>query len=921
MAREKQRAPADPGRTGTAKTDPAELRAQIEAEQDPVRKGELALELATSRLRANPPEAGELAEQALALGRAAGAERVTCRALGLIAEVNFIRGNFAEAGGPCQESLELAVRTGDTYAEHKATNILGQLAMQSGEREQAVQLLEQSLTAAQKLNDDQAMARVYTSLGRLYRGAGELDKSLDYHFKALHLNEQRNDGNWIAVSRLNIGAAYGDMGDWEKAIEYFYRAVVEFEEIGDKRGMATCYINIAEIYVKRGKYERAMQSAELAAQCAEDAHTPMLRIAAMGVLGNACIMADNLLRARTIFDENIKAAEELGLRRELISNIKNRAEVSLESKDPTEAVELLEKALAMVESSGPAQLKAGVLAKLAVALADSGQPQRAEQHYESALDLLESLNTPFELAKVSFDYGQFLASHGRRDEGIARAEEAAKTFKRLEMLMDSEAAERFLFQMSSEPDRKLSLLRSLSALAAHSLPLPEFAPRCLDLLKEGLGFSTGTFVAGEGRPFVAGSPCSEEDLAACRRGELVMSASSLCLPMRLSGRTVGGVALRRAGGESGQRPETGMDASFLEIVSNLLSVAMERNRTPAGVVAAGPAAPELAGTAPPRYPGFIGNCEVLQEIYATIEQVAPTNACVLVRGESGTGKDMLARIIAQRSPRSNEPFVAINCAAMPETLVESELFGIEKGVATGVVERKGKFEQADRGTLFLDEIGDMSLVLQSKLLRVLQDHRFERVGGRKTIEVDVRVVVATNRDLDKAIAAGQFREDLYYRLNVITIALPPLRERKEDIPLLVNHFVALYNEEFQRRLRGVTTDVLETFLNFNWPGNVRELKNVVERAVILCRSDLIQLSDLPLSFRPRADAAKPISSMKDMKELRKRTRQSAGAILERNMIASALKESKGNVAKAARQLGVSRSHFYRLLREHGLQNP
>ena len=236
----------------------------------------------------------------------------------------------------------------------------------------------------------------------------------------------------------------------------------------------------------------------------------------------------------------------------------------------------------------------------------------------------------------------------------------------------------------------------------------------------------------------------------------------------------------------------------------------------------------------------------MRGVLQTIEQAAPTNVTVLLTGESGTGKDVLARLIHERSPRREMSFVALNCAALPESILENELFGHERGAYTGATERhEGRFMRADGGTLLLDEIGEMTPALQAKLLRVLQDGTFDRVGGRQTITVDVRIVAATNANLEQAVAAGRFREDLFYRLNVVTIAIPPLRERREDIPLLAQHFIRQYARKHERTVAGITDAAMTALENHTWPGNVRELENTIERAVVLAHGELLGPCDLP----------------------------------------------------------------------------
>ena len=305
---------------------------------------------------------------------------------------------------------------------------------------------------------------------------------------------------------------------------------------------------------------------------------------------------------------------------------------------------------------------------------------------------------------------------------------------------------------------------------------------------------------------------------------------------------------------------------------------------------------------------IIGNSTGIQEIFDTLKMVAPTDATVLLLGESGTGKELIADAIHRNSPRMSGPLVKVNCAALPETLLESELFGHEKGSFTGAVSRReGRFKLADGGTLFLDEIAEMSLVLQAKLLRVIQNKSFDRVGGTETILVDVRLIVATNRDLELEVKEGRFREDLYYRLNVIPIVLPPLRERREDIPLLAEHFLAGIAERNRKDIHGFTPEAMDLLVRNQWKGNIRELENVIERAVIMARGDVLRSEDLPGHIREDESGqqagvtpGRPLSD------------------LEREAIISTLAMTGGNRTEAAKLLGISRRTLQYKLKEYGI---
>jgi DNA-binding NtrC family response regulator len=316
---------------------------------------------------------------------------------------------------------------------------------------------------------------------------------------------------------------------------------------------------------------------------------------------------------------------------------------------------------------------------------------------------------------------------------------------------------------------------------------------------------------------------------------------------------------------------------------------------------------------------IVGDSPTLREVLARVEQVAPTAATVLLRGETGTGKELVARAIHINSPREAKPFVRVNCAALAPGVLESELFGHEKGAFTGAVARRaGRFELADGGTLFLDEVGDVPLDVQVKLLRVLQEREFERVGGDETLEVDVRVVSATHRDLEALIAEGKFREDLYYRLNVFPINLPPLRDRPDDVPVLVEHFVQKFAPRAGKVIRGVEPAALAELAAYAWPGNVRELENVIERALILARGQTLGASDLDFGRRA-AGSPKPAPAPEPATDGSRGFYQRLPE-QERNEIVAAVDQALGNIAQAARTLGINRSTLYYRMRKHGLEH-
>ncbi len=328
-------------------------------------------------------------------------------------------------------------------------------------------------------------------------------------------------------------------------------------------------------------------------------------------------------------------------------------------------------------------------------------------------------------------------------------------------------------------------------------------------------------------------------------------------------------------------------------------------------------------------PGFaissiVGSSPQMQEVFKILAKIAPSPTTVLILGESGTGKELVAYEIHRNSPRVKKPFVKINCAAIPATLIESELFGYERGAFTGAVTSKpGRFELAHEGTLFLDEVADMPLEMQVKLLRVLQEQEFERVGGISPIRVDVRIVTATNKDIEREVKAGRFREDLFYRLNVLPIQLPPLRDRREDINALLRTFIAQFNEKLGKKIEGIEPICLQALRGFQWPGNIRQLENVIERMMLMCDGTVLTRADLPPEIRATLPEAMQNASQNEdtegatlsFKEIVKSRTQE----VERALIEQALDETHGNVTRAAERLGLSRKGLQLKMKELGVQ--
>lgn len=427
-----------------------------------------------------------------------------------------------------------------------------------------------------------------------------------------------------------------------------------------------------------------------------------------------------------------------------------------------------------------------------------------------------------------------------------------------------------------------------------------------------------TMVLREGEAVLARNVEDDSTLGSRDSQGEIHATSVVCAPIRADGRVVGLIHLYSTSSQYGPDPD---DLEFALAVADNVALALKKLQYQQKL------SEDLSVTKDEiiqlrkllgEHSEIIGSSRGIIEVQREIAQAAPTRATVLIRGESGVGKELFARAVHYASPRNKGPYVCLNCAALSETLLESELFGHEKGAFTGATDRKmGKFEAADQGTLMLDEIGEMSPQIQAKFLRVLEGHPFERVGGSKAIKVDVRVISATNRDLEKAISEGQFRRDLYFRLRVVEVLVPPLRKRPEDIAELAKHFLEFYSADMGRKMKGFTPEAMSEMQKYRWPGNVRELKNVVERSVVLARGEYVEVDDMKLSNLAPASDSIDITPHINAAEPGQFEPMTLGEIEQRYILAT-LQNFSWNKSRSAKTLGIERSTLDRKIRRYGL---
>jgi len=426
----------------------------------------------------------------------------------------------------------------------------------------------------------------------------------------------------------------------------------------------------------------------------------------------------------------------------------------------------------------------------------------------------------------------------------------------------------------------------------------------------------GSYKPGEGiigRVFKTGRPVVIPEIqeepqflnkTGARKNGSEKNLAFICVPIKIEGKPIGTISADRQYSDSKKLEE---DVKLLSIIGSMIAGAVKIRRKVDEEKEL--LREELTSKYKPD--NLVGTSTTMLEVYDLISQVAKSDATVLIRGESGTGKELIAHAIHKNSLRSDKPFIKVNCAALPESIIESELFGHEKGAFTNAINKRiGRFELADNGTIFLDEIGDLTPATQVKLLRVLQEKEFERVGGSKNISVNVRVIAATNRPLESLMADNSFREDLYYRLNVFPIHIPPLRDRRSDIMLLTDYFTEKYSKRNGKPIKRISTPAIELLMSYHWPGNVRELENCIERAVILSTDGVIHGHHLPPSLQSAESTGTSISE----------TLEKAIGKLEKELILDALKSSKGNMAKAARLLGLTERKMGLRIKKYSL-NP
>jgi DNA-binding NtrC family response regulator/tetratricopeptide (TPR) repeat protein len=879
------------------------LRERIAAAATSAERIEASLLLADKLRRSDPIAAKSLLEQVMAEAENAGRMQDKGKAAYMLGELLRRAGDLIGAEQCAETVFQVADATFDQRARGRGFNLIGIIQRERNDLQSALGSFKEYLNISRQIGNAQGERIALNELGSVYGLQGKFEEALGCYHQCLIANTNAGDIRGRTISLYNIGWSCLAMGRWTEATENLHRSIALCEEHAFSDPLVAAQLALGELSLKRSDYEaaalmfRTVVEEERARQNSGRTYRESL-----SDLGWTHFRAGDLARAEEILDEAARLSDIAEDHRGVTNTCCRRAELAIAKGRLDAADELLAQAehystdLKLTAEQGEVLRIKGLLS---ASLGDSAQALDLFTRSES---VLKPLGDTFELALSRLDRGRALVDAQRWDEARPVLQDAARTFRRLAIVAESEEANRLLYRIEMRTDRNTALLQALLSITALGLRPEQFTEQALPVLCDNMQFDGGAVLVG-GRPVaILGRPdfAVPEDVTT-----LSQTDWGLLLPVRDAGEVVGVITLTRS-----LPLDVRVSPEVLEVVSDTLAPSLVKLRKLKAVeTEIGRQIPGL------RFRGIAGRNHEALDALELVARTAATRVPVLISGESGTGKELFARALHESSPRADFPFVTVNCAAVAETLLEAEFFGVEAGAATGVAARPGKFELAGKGTIFLDEIGDMSPALQAKLLRAIEEKMVTRVGGTEEIVVEARVVAATNMDLEQREQQGLFRRDLLYRLNTVQLHLPPLRRRTEDIPVLTQYFITRAAQEYNRPVLGAGDDVIAMFTEFPWPGNIRQLQHTVERAVILASTDVLQVADLPSEFKQSTAERIGQAAKSPRSKLHERTEES-----EKAMLIEALRRAKGNTSEAIRFTGFSERHFYRLLRKHHLSS-
>jgi Nif-specific regulatory protein len=854
----------------------------------------------------------------------------------------------------------------DQLVKVAATN-LGNALWKLGEWDTALRYYEMNLERSEADGDLWDLITAYNNVGIIEFGRGRFHAAASYFEKSVRIDEKIGALEYEALAQENLGEALEMVGRWNEAQEHFERCL-NLEGFDDSRASrSSVYIPLARLTNKRGDIARALEYGHKALAAAERARDEDLIAEACYVLAQIELERENfeegsrlLKRAMTIFQAN-ETLQGLARSHTLA------AELAFRQQDTVEAAAQAEEGERQARQLGDRFTIARndwIWGKI---LSFRGEREAANARFEAARSAFEELDTPYELGRLLFDIGLL---RDEPEEATQTIRSAIRIFERLDAMHDLERARGALFRIrpsGKAPDSSVVGMYEIVKIVNSTLDLQEVLTRVLDLAIRRLRAERGmiilldpitsalrTSVVRNINDDQSGSKRSPQSIVkeVIQSGQSVMSAdaraderfvesesviaenilSILCVPLIIKERISGAIYVDH---RQARHLFSSRDLSFLEAFADQAAVAIENARLYEELEDARTRLSLENETlrkevlVEKHLDSVVGGSDAVSKIQFAVRKASQGNSTVLVRGESGTGKGLVARIIHNVSPRRNGPFIKFNCAALPETLAESELFGHEKGAFTGADRRKlGRFELANGGTIFLDEIGKVTLAIQAKLLRVVEEKEFERVGGTQTIKTDVKIITATNLDLERAIEDGTFREDLFYRLNIIPLMLPPLRERKEDIPMLAEHFIRKICKDLGIETKHLEPGVLDLFQRYNWPGNVRELEATLHRAIVMSNDDTVTRDEFygliapgarpTLEIHTETGPATVLGPLVGKREITSDIYDEVMSTVDRALIEQALESSGGRIREAARRLGLARNTLKSKIQKYGI---
>jgi Nif-specific regulatory protein len=896
--------------------------------------------------------------------RQAGRQRLEAQRANLLNSLGlffYTRGDWRRAGRLVRRGLAVAERVADERQVVKLRNNLGNVLWKTGDYGGAIARYRENLTVCEASHDLWGQLTALNNLGIMNCALGDWRAARGFLERSLDMKRRLGAREAEALARLNLGEVEEVLGDWPRARRHLDRVLKILVEHPEHTDRVEAVAQLAALARKRGAYAEAEALAGEALELAERTGDRDLLSHCHYHRGLVDRDRENWAAAKAHLETALEMAIAADTREALARLYHALADLAIRRGEPTAAVGHAAEAMRWARQLED-RLELGKAVVLEGRLAgERGEAELAEQRFAAGVQILEQIPAPYEYARSVYEWAL-----RTRDAELAedRLKRALATFETLGAVADTErvrgAVEQARERRREERERRGTRgLYEVGKVINSTLDLNEVLARTMDIVVERLRAERGMIVFSdqltgdldvvadrnlasggfpdEGRrlsesvvrrviekrePVIAVDAQNDPRFAGAASIVASHIVSILCVPLAIRERLVGAIYVdhRRSRQLFGER-----DKEFLVAFADLAAGAIENARLYGEIQAARERLKaeneslrkEILSSR--HLSALVGKSRAVVELKIMLERVAQSTSTVLIRGESGTGKGLVARLLHSASPRRSGPFIQFNCAALPETLVESELFGHEKGAFTGAVGMKpGRFELANGGTIFIDEIGKVSPAVQSKLLRVVEDKEFERVGGTKTLKVDSRIVTATNLNLEEAITRGEFREDLYYRLNIIPMVLPPLRERREDVPYLVQHFLQKISRDLGLPPKELAPGVLEMFLRHRWPGNIRELEAAIHRALVLAHGETLTRADFAWMGGDEVAAQVPERPAAAASLGGEGSYEERMEALDRQLLAQALEQAGGRIREAARVLGIARNTLKAKMKKYGL---